>query len=54
MKKTKLSLYYVASYLTVSGLALTLAPTFALKLFLSNGEYGEVMSVSALFEGPRS
>ncbi len=37
------SLYYPASYLTTSGLALVLAPDFALKLLLSTGHYGDVM-----------
>jgi thiol:disulfide interchange protein len=42
MNRTRLSLYYLASYLTVAGLALLLVPTFALNLLLSNGDYGEV------------
>ena len=42
MRRTHLSLYYLVSYLTVAGLALFLVPTFALKLLLSNGDYGEV------------
>jgi hypothetical protein len=42
MNRTRLSLYYLASYLTVAGLALLLVPTFALNLLLSNGAYGEV------------
>lgn len=42
MTRTRLSLFYLAGYLTVAGLALLLAPTFALDLLLSNGSYGEV------------
>jgi hypothetical protein len=42
MHRTRLSLFYLASYLTFAGLALLLVPTFALKLLLSNGDYGEV------------
>jgi hypothetical protein len=42
MNRTRLSLYYLAGYLTFAGLALLLVPTFALKLLLSNGDYGEV------------
>ena len=44
MHRTRLSLFYLAGYLTFAGLALLLMPTFALQLLLSNanGEYGEV------------
>src|SRR6185503_13130787 len=42
MNKTRLSLYYPATYLTVAGLSLLLAPQLSLKLLLSNGEYGDV------------
>jgi hypothetical protein len=42
MNRTHLSLYYLAGYLLVAGLALLLVPGFALKLLLSNGDYGEV------------
>jgi len=42
VKRTHLSLYYLVSYLTVAGLALFLVPDFALKLLLSNGDYGTV------------
>jgi hypothetical protein len=42
MTRTRLSLFYLAGYLTFAGLALLLAPTFALRLLLSNGSYGEV------------
>ncbi len=42
MNRTRLSLYYLAGYLTFAGLALLLVPTFALQLLLSNGDYGEV------------
>jgi thiol:disulfide interchange protein len=42
VNRTRLSLYYLAGYLTFAGLALLLVPTFALQLLLSNGDYGEV------------
>ena len=42
MRRTNLSLYYLASYLTIGGIALVLAPDLALKLLLSNGSYGDV------------
>jgi hypothetical protein len=42
MTRTRLSLFYLAGYLTFAGLALLLMPTFALQLLLSNGHYGEV------------
>jgi len=42
MDRTRLSLFYLAGYLTFAGLALLLVPTFALRLLLSNGDYGEV------------
>jgi hypothetical protein len=42
MKKTRLSLYYLAGYLLVAGVALIFVPQFALKLLLSNGSYGDI------------
>ncbi|KRT75766.1 MAG: hypothetical protein XU14_C0099G0004 [Armatimonadetes bacterium CSP1-3] len=42
MKRTHLSLYYLFAYLIVAGVALILAPQLALKLLLSNGNYGDV------------
>ena len=42
MKKTRLSLFYLGSYLTIIGLGLLLAPHDTLKLLLSNGDYGDV------------
>jgi thiol:disulfide interchange protein len=42
MNRTRLSLFYLAGYLTVAGLALLLVPSFALKLLQSNGDYGDV------------
>jgi thiol:disulfide interchange protein len=41
VNRTRLSLYYLAGYLTFAGLALLLVPSLALKLLLSNGDYGE-------------
>jgi hypothetical protein len=43
MHRTRLSLFYLAGYLTFAGLALLLVPRFALQLLLSNGDYGEVL-----------
>ena len=43
MRRTYLSLYYLIGYLIPVGLALFVAPTFTLKLLLSNGSYGQVM-----------
>jgi len=37
--RTHLSLFYVVTYLTVSGLGLTLAPQLTLRLLFSNGHY---------------
>jgi hypothetical protein len=42
MNKTRRSLYYPATYLTVAGLSLLLAPQFSLKILLSNDDYGDV------------
>ena len=39
----RFSLGYVAFYLLAAGIALALAPDFALRLILSNGHYGDVM-----------
>ena len=43
MKRTRLSLIYLASYLVGSGVFLMLAPQIALKLLFSNGDYGDAM-----------
>jgi len=43
MKRTRLSLYYLAAYLLFAGVALVLAPKFALQLLLAKGDYGEVL-----------
>ena len=43
LQKTKLSLYYLASYLSFGGLAFLLVPDIALQLFFSTGTYSEVM-----------
>jgi hypothetical protein len=42
MKRTRLSLFYLAGYLIPAGLLLLFAPTFALRILLSNGDYGDV------------
>jgi peptidoglycan/LPS O-acetylase OafA/YrhL len=41
MDRTRLSLYYVVTYLAVASLALLLVPDFALSLLLSNTDYGD-------------
>jgi uncharacterized protein YjeT (DUF2065 family) len=43
MKRTHLSLYYLVGYLIPAGIALIAAPQLALKLLLSNGDYGDVL-----------
>ncbi len=43
MSRTRLSLYYLATYLTTGGLGFLIAPGMALDLFLSNGNYDDTM-----------
>jgi uncharacterized protein YjeT (DUF2065 family) len=43
MTSTQRSLLYPATYLTGAGLGLLLMPDLSLKLFFSNGHYGDVM-----------
>lgn len=43
MPRTRLSLYYLASYLVLAGIALIATGQFAMRLLLSNGEYGEAL-----------
>lgn len=43
MNRTRLSLYYLCSYLLVGGLVLLFYPKEGLALFMSNGVYGDVM-----------
>lgn len=47
MEKTRLSLFYLAGYLIPSGVMLLFAPRFALKLLLSNSDYGDVFPRAA-------
>ena len=42
MKRTHLSLYYLATYLTGGGIALIVAPQFFVKLLFSTGDYNDV------------
>jgi len=42
MRRTNLSLIYVAGYLLTAGMFLVLAPSLALRLLLSTGDYGEI------------
>lgn len=47
MKRTRLSLFYLVGYLIPSGVMLLIAPRFALKLLLSNSDYGDVFPRAA-------
>lgn len=47
MERTRLSLFYLVGYLIPSGIMLLIAPRFALKLLLSNGDYGDVFPRAA-------
>ena len=40
MRRTRLSLFYLAGYLLPTGLLLLVAPGMTLRLLLSNGDYG--------------
>jgi hypothetical protein len=42
MNRTRISLYYLGSYLTLIGLGLLLAPQGTLKILQSNRNYGDV------------
>jgi hypothetical protein len=43
MKRTRLSLYYLAAYLLGAGVALIFAPSLALTLLFTSGHYGDVL-----------
>jgi uncharacterized protein YjeT (DUF2065 family) len=43
MGKTRLSLYYLATYLWLGGIGLLFAPMLAVKLLRSNTDYSSVM-----------
>ncbi len=43
MRKTRLSLFYLATYLYLGGAAFVAFPKLALVLFLSNGDYSDLM-----------
>ena len=43
MRRTRLSLFYLAGYLIPAGLAPLVAPQFTLRLLFSNRDYGDVM-----------
>lgn len=47
MRRTRLSLWYVAGYLWIGGVAMLLAPSFAARLLLSNTDYPAVMLQAA-------
>jgi hypothetical protein len=42
MSRTRLSLYYLCSYLLIGGLVLLFFPNEGLRLLMSNGDYGDV------------
>jgi hypothetical protein len=42
MSRTRLSLFYLGSYLSIIGIGLLLAPRETLKILQSNGDYGDV------------
>jgi hypothetical protein len=42
MQRTRLTLYYLCSYLLIGGLVLLFFPQEGLRLLLSNGDYGDV------------
>ena len=43
MKRTRFSLYFLASYLLTGGFGFLLMPKLMLKLFLSTGDYSDIM-----------
>jgi len=43
MHRTRLSLFYLATYLLGAGIALILVPSFALTLLFTRGHYGDVL-----------
>jgi small basic protein len=43
MKRTRLSLFYLATYLLGAGIALILVPSLALMLLFTKGHYGDVL-----------
>ena len=43
MNKTRLSLYYLATYLTMGGIGFMFSPQTMLALFFSNGNYNDVI-----------
>lgn len=43
MRRTRLSLFYLATYLLGAGVALILVPSFSLTLLFTKGHYGDVM-----------
>lgn len=42
MNRTRLSLFYLCSYLLIGGFVLLFFPNEGLKLLLSNGDYGDI------------
>jgi uncharacterized protein YjeT (DUF2065 family) len=44
VNRTRLSLYYLGSYLVVIGIGLVIVPRATLKILQSNGDYGDVFA----------
>ena len=43
MEKTRFSLFYLASYLIIGGVGFLFAPKIVLQLFMSNGDYHDLI-----------
>ena len=43
MSKTRLSLYYLVTYLSLTGLGLMFAPAHVMTMLMATGEYGDIM-----------
>ncbi len=55
MKSKKLTLAYLSTYLAVGGIGLAFFPAQTLKLFFSNGDYGNIMPrIVGMFMGALS
>ena len=48
MPKTRRSLYYLATYLFLTGLAFLLVPQFSLRLLLANHPYSDVIGLAVV------
>lgn len=43
MKKTRITLFYLASYLVIGGIGFFIFPQLILRMFLSSGNYSDIM-----------